>query len=229
MKKIVVLSGSGISAESGLATFRDSGGLWEGYDVMEVASIEGWMRNPGKVLDFYNERRKQLANAQPNDAHYALVRLEDKFGVTIITQNVDDLHEQAGSSNVIHLHGELKKVRSSVDENLIYDIGSGEIHMGDTCDKGSQLRPHIVWFGELVPMMEVAAKESTEADIYLVIGTSLAVYPAAGLLDYVPADTPIYVINPERTQLPPRHYVHYIREKAARGTSELVEELLKME
>ncbi len=226
MKKVVVLSGAGISAESGLATFRDSGGLWEGHDVMEVASAEGWMRNPGKVLDFYNKRRKQSVIAQPNAAHYALAKLEEGYDVTIITQNVDNLHEKAGSSHVIHLHGELTKARSTADEKLIYDIGDREIHLGDTCEKGSQLRPHIVWFGEMVPMMEVAAAKSTEADIYLVIGTSLAVYPAAGLLDYVPVDSPIFVINPEKTPIPARRDIHYVIEKAAKGTSELVDRLL---
>ena len=226
MKKVVVLSGAGISAESGLATFRDSGGLWEGHDVMEVASTEGWMRNPGKVLDFYNKRRKQAVDAQPNTAHYALARLEEGYDVTIITQNVDNLHERAGSSHVIHLHGELTKARSTADEKLIYDIGDREIHLGDTCEKGAQLRPHIVWFGEMVPMMEVAAEESSEADIYLVIGTSLVVYPAAGLLDYVPVDSPIFVINPEKTTVPARRDIHYILEKAARGTLELVDQLL---
>jgi len=226
MKKIVVLSGAGISAESGLATFRDSGGLWEGHDVMEVASIEGWRRNPSVVLDFYNKRRKQAAQAQPNEAHLAVARLEKKFDVVVITQNVDNLHEKAGSTKVIHLHGELNKARSSIDESLIYDIKDREIHIGDKCGKGSQLRPHIVWFGEMVPMMEIAAAESAEADIYLVIGTSLVVYPAAGLLDYVPVDSPIYVINPERTQVPARRDVRYITEKAAKGTSELVEQML---
>lgn len=227
MKKVVVLTGAGISAESGLATFRDSGGLWEGHDVMEVASIEGWVRNPGKVLDFYNKRRKQAVDAQPNEAHYALAKLEERYDVTIITQNVDNLHEQAGSSHVIHLHGELTKARSTSDEKLIYDIGDREIHLGDTCEKGSQLRPHIVWFGEMVPMMEVAAAESSETDIYLVIGTSLVVYPAAGLLDYVPVESPIYVINPEKTPASSRRDVHYVLEKAAKGTSELVVQLLQ--
>ncbi len=229
MQKIVVLSGAGISAESGLATFRDSGGLWEGHDVMEVASIEGWHRNPSVVLDFYNKRRKQAAEAKPNEAHLAVARLERKFDVTVITQNVDNLHEKAGSSKIIHLHGELSKARSSVDETLIYDIKDREIHIGDNCDKGSQLRPHIVWFGEMVPMMESAAVESSTADIYLVIGTSLVVYPAAGLLDYVPVDTPVYVINPDRTQISARRDVRYITEKAAKGTSELVEQLLDIE
>lgn len=229
MKKVVILSGAGISAESGLATFRDSGGLWEGHDVMEVASIGGWKKDPVKVLDFYNKRRKQAINAQPNAAHRALVRLEEKYEVTVITQNVDNLHEKAGSSKVIHLHGELTKARSTADENLIYDIGDREIHFGDTCEKGSQLRPHIVWFGEMVPMMEVAAAASSVADIYLVIGTSLVVYPAAGLVDYVSASSPVYVINPEKTEVPLRRDVHYILEKAAKGTPEVVEQLLKEE
>ncbi len=226
MKKIVALTGAGISAESGLATFRDSGGLWEGYDVMEVASIEGWHKNPEKVLDFYNKRRKQAAEATPNAAHKALVRLEDKFEVTIITQNIDNLHEKAGSSHVIHLHGELSKARSSVNDQLIYDIGVNDIRPGDLCEAGSQLRPHIVWFGEPVPMMEAAAAESSGADIYLIIGTSLAVYPAAGLTGFVPEGSPVYVINPDLTPVPSRRNMHYIREKAGKGTPGLISRLL---
>lgn len=226
-KKIAVLTGAGISAESGLSTFRDSGGLWEGQNVMDVASPEGWSKNKKLVLDFYNERRRQLKNAKPNDAHLSLVKLEDKFDVTIITQNVDDLHERAGSSKIIHLHGELNKARSTSDENLIYNLNGKDINIGDECENGSQLRPHIVWFGEMVPMMEEAVAHSLEADIFIVIGTSLVVYPAASLLEFVKSDIPKYLIDPNR----PENYLQYdnltfIQEKATVGTKELVRKLL---
>ncbi|NLF43459.1 MAG: NAD-dependent deacylase, partial [Bacteroidales bacterium] len=178
-KKVVVLSGAGISAESGIKTFRDSDGLWENHNVNDVATPQAWKRNPELVQQFYNERRKQLSEVKPNDAHYALVKLEEKYDVQVITQNVDDLHERAGSSKVLHLHGELKKARSTKDENLIYDIKGWELKMGDLCEKGSQLRPHIVWFGEAVPMIDTAALLSSKADIFIVVGTSLNVYPAA--------------------------------------------------
>ncbi len=174
-KKIVVISGAGISAESGLSTFRDSGGLWEGYNIEEVASPQGWQKNPEKVLEFYNLRRKQAAEAQPNTAHKALADLENNFEVIIVTQNVDDLHERAGSNNVLHLHGELRKARSTKDESRILDIGADPIELGDLAEDGAQLRPHVVWFGEMVPMIEVAAKEVIEADILIVVGTSLVV------------------------------------------------------
>src|ERR1035437_3298973 len=182
MKKIVVLTGAGISAESGLKTFRDSGGLWEEHRIEDVATFEGWQRNPQLVLTFYNERRKQLINAEPNAAHKALVRLEQKYDVQIITQNVDDLHERAGSSKVLHLHGELKKVRSTIDDNLVYDLKGWELKMGDKCEKGSQLRPHIVWFGEAVPMIQLATVMIEKADFFFLIGPFLNVYPAALLL-----------------------------------------------
>jgi NAD-dependent deacetylase len=185
-KKLVVLTGAGISAESGISTFRDSGGLWEGYDIEEVASPQGWQKNPELVLEFYNLRRRQVGQVQPNAAHKALVQLEEKFDVTIITQNIDDLHERAGSGKILHLHGEITKARSTGDEMLIYNIGYNDICFGDNCDKGFQLRPHIVWFGEMVPMIEPAMKISSEADVFLVIGTSLVVYPAAGLVTYAP-------------------------------------------
>ncbi len=194
--KLVVLTGAGISAESGLKTFRDSGGLWEQYDVMEVASIEGWYRNPALVLEFYNARRRQLDCVEPNEGHKALVELEQWFDTVIVTQNVDDLHERAGSSHVIHLHGELRKVRSTVDENLVYDW-KGDLKLGDKCEKGSQLRPHIVWFGELVPMIEVAARHFASADIIVVVGTSLQVYPAAGLLAYAPRNIEVFYVDPK--------------------------------
>jgi NAD-dependent deacetylase len=216
-KKIVVLSGAGISAESGLATFRDSGGLWEGYDVMEVASIEGWHKNPTKVLDFYNLRRKQASNAQPNAGHLALVALEASYDVTIVTQNVDDLHEKAGSTNVIHLHGQLNQAKSSVDQNLIYDIADKEINIGDKCSKNSQLRPNIVWFGELVPMMDLATIKVKQADAIIVVGTSLQVYPAAGLLDYAKRNALIVLVDPNPPAVSSRKNIKIIAETATKG------------
>ena len=195
-KKLVVLTGAGISAESGLKTFRDSDGLWEGYDIYEVASPRGWKKNPQVVLDFYNMRRKDVTNAKPNAAHYGLAELEKDFEVEIITQNIDDLHERAGSSNVLHLHGEIFKMRTSIayDDRMIYDI-KGDINIGDLAPDGSQLRPHIVWFEEPVPMIEPAATIVSWADIFVVIGTSLAVYPAAGLLNVASDDIPKYIID----------------------------------
>lgn len=228
MKKIVVLTGAGVSAESGLSTFRDSGGLWEGHNVMDVASPEGWRRNKKLVLDFYNERRRQLINSKPNAAHIALAKLEKKFDVTVITQNVDDLHERAGSSNIIHLHGELNKARSTSHPDLIYELNGKDINGGDKCEKGSQLRPHIVWFGEMVPLMEEAISHSVAADFFIVIGTSLAVYPAAGLIEFAPHDSPKYLIDPVRPEYNMRHNnLTFIKEKATKGTIELVEKLLK--
>jgi NAD-dependent deacetylase len=194
-KKIAVLTGAGISAESGISTFRDAGGLWEGHDVMEVASPAGWLKNPELVLDFYNKRRRQLGQVHPNQAHSLLADLEQYHDVYIITQNVDDLHERAGSSNVIHLHGELKKVRSTQNEDLIYPC-DGEILMGDLCENGAQLRPHIVWFGEMVPLIEKAAKIISDCEVLLIIGTSLQVYPAAGLSDYASKDAEIFYLDP---------------------------------
>ncbi len=195
-KRLVVLSGAGVSAESGIRTFRDSGGLWEGHDVMEVASPEGWYRNQNLVQDFYNQRRKQAIECQPNHAHLILASLEEFFEVDIITQNVDQLHERAGSTRVLHLHGELSKAQSSVDSSLVYDLDSWEIKTGDLCEKGSQLRPFIVWFGEPVPMMIPAITLAKKSDFFLVIGTSLQVYPAAGLLDYVPDQAKIFLVDP---------------------------------
>ncbi len=226
MNKIVVLTGAGISAESGIKTFRDSGGLWEEHRIEDVATFEGWQRNPKLVLTFYNERRKQLLNAEPNAAHKALVELESKYEVQIITQNVDDLHERAGSKNVLHLHGELKKVRSTVDDNLVYELEGWELKQGDKCEKGSQLRPHIVWFGEAVPMIEPAILFSQEADIFIVIGTSLNVYPAAGLIAYVPTMSPKYLIDPNAKSLPNVKNLEIIEEKAGKGTPTLVKRLL---
>jgi NAD-dependent deacetylase len=196
MKKLVVITGAGISAESGINTFRDADGLWEGHDVMQVATPEGFKANPKLVLDFYNERRKQLLKVVPNKAHYNLVDLEKEFEVTIITQNVDDLHERAGSSAVVHLHGELLKVRSTIDESLILNWNK-DLVLGDLCPKRSQLRPHIVWFGEMVPMLDSAIEITKKADVLIIIGTSMQVYPAASLIDYVKPNTPIYFIDPK--------------------------------
>ncbi|GFD82957.1 NAD-dependent protein deacylase [Tenacibaculum sp. KUL118] len=195
-KRLVVLTGAGISAESGIKTFRDADGLWEGHDIYEVASPQGFRANPELVLDFYNQRRRQLLEVSPNKAHHNLVSLENNFEVDIITQNVDDLHERAGSSNVIHLHGELLKVRSTQNENLVYPWKK-DIALGDVCEEEAQLRPHIVWFGEDVPLLEKAAEITLQADILVIIGTSMQVYPAASLVNYVQHNTPIYFIDPK--------------------------------
>lgn len=205
-KKLIVLSGAGVSAESGIRTFRDSNGLWENHDVMEVASPEGWRRNRALVLDFYNQRRKQARDCQPNAAHLALARLEEHLDVQIITQNVDDLHERAGSTRVLHLHGELNKAQSTLDPRLVYPLDHWEIKEGDTCEKGSQLRPFIVWFGEAVPMMYPAMEMMEKADFVLIIGTSLQVYPAASLIDYAPPHAKKYLIDPH----PPGSYLRSI-------------------
>lgn len=225
--KIVVISGAGISAESGLSTFRGSGGLWEGYDIQEVASPQGWETDPETVLQFYNLRRRQAAEAKPNKAHKALADLEKQFEVVIITQNVDDLHERAGSNDVMHLHGELRKARSEKDESLVIDIGSDPIKLGDLAEDGAQLRPHVVWFGEMVPMIEPAAMEVAKADILIVIGTSLVVYPAAGLIHYAKAGIPKYIIDPSEPQLLDQEgWIHY-RENAGTGVKKLAEKLKK--
>jgi NAD-dependent deacetylase len=223
-KKLVILSGAGMSQESGIRTFRDMGGLWEEYDISEVATPEAWERNPELVMRFYNDRRKQLYESEPNSGHRGLVDLEQDFDVRIITQNVDDLHERAGSSSVLHLHGELKKARSSVDESLIYDINGWELKFSDRCEKGSQLRPHIVWFGEAVPAMDDAIPVVASADIMVVIGTSLNVYPAAGLINYAQRGIPIFVIDPERPSVYQRN-VTFIQEKAGKGVEILKEKL----
>lgn len=227
-KHLVVLSGAGISAESGIKTFRDSGGLWEGHDVMEVASPEGWRRNQQLVQNFYNQRRKQLLECEPNQAHMILAELEKEYDVSIITQNVDDLHERAGSSTVIHLHGELKKAQSSVDPSLVYELNHWEIKEGDKCEKGSQLRPHIVWFGEQVPKMDEAMRIVAKADVFVVIGTSLQVYPAAGLVDFVPARSKIYLIDTKNPGVRLDKNVVYILENATSGVKTL-EKMLKSE
>lgn len=193
-KKLVVLTGAGISAESGLKTFRDSDGLWEGYNIEDVATPRAWRKDPQLVLEFYNYRRKNIIEAQPNAAHYALASLQEKFDVHIITQNIDDLHERAGSQKILHLHGEILKMRSEKDERLVYDI-RGDIHLGDTAEDGSQLRPHIVWFEEPVPKIEEAIVIVGNADVFVIIGTSLVVYPAAGLLQYAPTSIPKYIVD----------------------------------
>ncbi len=201
MKNLVVLSGAGISAESGIPTFRDADGLWEGHDVMDVATPEGWRKNPAMVLEFYNQRRKKALEVTPNRGHQILAELEEYFNVTVVTQNVDNLHERAGSKHVIHLHGSLFESRSSIDESLVYPIPGWELNIGETCEKGSQLRPNIVWFGEMVPLMDVAAEYARKADFFIVVGTSMVVYPAAGLIDYVPYDTPKYVVDPRAPEV----------------------------
>ncbi len=196
MRNLIVFSGSGVSAESGIRTFRDSGGLWEEHDIYDVATPEAWNRNPDLVQRFYNDRRKQVLEADPNPAHHAISKLQARFNVTVITQNVDDLHERAGSKQVIHLHGELRKARSTGDPTLIYDIEGSELKMSDTCEKGYPLRPHIVWFGEMVPMMEEAARICRKAELFIVVGTSLEVYPAASLIHMVPEKIDKYYIDP---------------------------------
>jgi len=221
-----VFTGAGISAESGLKTFRDSGGLWEGYKVTEVATPEAWETDPQLVLDFYNMRLKQVRSATPNSAHFALVALEKKFDVRIITQNIDDLHERAGSKNVLHLHGEILKSRSSIDPTLIYKIENEEIRMGEKCSKNSQLRPHIVWFGESVPFMDTAMRLASTADIFIVIGTSFNVYPAASLIDFVPAHAPKYLVDPQAADKYSLKNTVIKREKAGTGVPDLVKNLL---
>jgi len=226
-KNLVILSGAGMSQESGLKTFRDMGGLWEQYDVTEVASPEAWANNPELVMRFYNERRKQLFNVKPNAGHFGIVKLEEWFNVNIVTQNVDDLHEIAGSTNVLHLHGELRKVRSTIDSNLVYTMKEWELKFGDYCELGSQLRPHIVWFGEAVPAMQEAIPIIQKADILVVIGTSLAVYPAAGLVNYSPPEIPIFVVDPNRPAVYQKN-VTYIEKKAGDGIKELKLKLEKL-
>ncbi|MET7027780.1 SIR2 family NAD-dependent protein deacylase [Sediminicola luteus] len=225
-KKIVVLTGAGVSAESGLKTFRDSNGLWEGHDVMEVATPQGYANNPTLVLNFYNQRRKQLFDVLPNEAHMALVLLEASYDVTIITQNVDDLHERAGSTDVIHLHGELLKVRSSIDPDVVIDWKT-DLKLGDTCEKGSQLRPHIVWFGEEVPMLDRAIEITQEADFLMIIGTSMQVYPAASLVHFAPTHSPIYFIDP-KPNISPSAFENLviIPETAVKGVPTVVGDLI---
>ena len=225
MKKIIVLTGAGMSAESGISTFRDSGGLWEKYEIDDVATPEGWRRNPALVLDFYNQRRRQLLDSKPNEGHYALARLEKDFDVQIVTQNVDNLHERAGSTNVVHLHGELMKVRSTGPGAEVFDVDPKhpDINLGDCCPKGFQLRPHIVWFGEAVPEIVKAEHMTTQADIFLIIGTSMQVYPAAGLINNVRSGVPIYLIDPHEV-----NHLPYDITVIQKGASEGMQEFLKI-
>ncbi|WP_299290891.1 Sir2 family NAD-dependent protein deacetylase [uncultured Mucilaginibacter sp.] len=227
MEKLVVLTGAGISAESGLKTFRDSDGLWEGYNIEDVATPEAWRKNPELVQAFYNERRKNVLDAQPNTAHFALATLEKDFDVTVITQNIDDLHERAGSTNVVHLHGVITRSQSSKNPNLTYSINGWEIKMGEVCELGSQLRAHVVWFGEAVPMIEKAAMICTEAEVFMLVGTSLAVYPAAGLLDYVPDETPKYIVDPKIPAISSVQNLIKVEEKATVGVAKVAEMLRK--
>ena len=227
MKKIVVLTGAGMSAESGIQTFRDSDGLWEQHKIDDVATPDAWRKNPSLVLEFYNKRRRQLIEVEPNDGHYLLAKLEQKYDVSIITQNVDNLHERAGSSKIIHLHGELMKVRSTHIDEEIFELNAEnyEVHLGDKCPKGKQLRPHIVWFGEAVPEIESAIKLTCQADIFVIIGTSLQVYPAAGLVNYVKPGVPIFLIDPKRVE-PVSGNVTVIQKGGSEGMKELVSLLL---
>lgn len=226
MKKLVVLSGAGMSAESGFSTFRDAGGLWEQYSVDDVATPEGWLRNPNLVTDFYNGLRRQLVEARPNRGHEILAEMERDYRVTVITQNVDNLHERAGSTHVIHLHGELMKVCSSRDPDNPFHIRELtpehlEVAHGERAGDGSLLRPWIVWFGESVPLLETAAREVAEADIFVIVGSSLAVYPAAGLVRYAPADCPVYLIDPKPVKVPDNRNIHIIQDVATSGMAEL--------
>jgi len=226
LKHIVVLTGAGMSADSGLKTFRDSDGLWEGHDISQVATPQAWEADKELVLEFYNERRRQAHEVEPNAGHKALADLEEYYDVTIITQNVDELHERAGSSDVVHLHGELAKVRSEEDRSLVYHIGGDTIEIGDTAEDGAQLRPHVVWFGEPVPQMEKAAEVVPQADILIVVGTSLVVYPAAGLTDLAPAGIPKYIVDPAKPELIDYTEWTHIQQPAAKGMPELAAELV---
>jgi NAD-dependent deacetylase len=229
-KKIIILTGAGISAESGLNTFRDADGLWEGYNIEDVATPEAWQRDPDLVQNFYNERRKSVMDAKPNAAHVALARLEEKFDTLIITQNIDDLHERGGSKAVLHLHGEIIYSRSTKNPALLYKMQDPDINMGDYCELGSQLRPHVVWFGEAVPMITKAMYEMPKSDIVILVGSSLAVYPAAGLLDLVRPEIPVYIVDPKIpsvSHLP--NQVIKIEEKASLAVPLLVQKLLDHE
>lgn len=228
-KRLVVLTGAGISAESGLKTFRDADGLWEGYNVMEVATPEGWQKDPDLVQRFYNERRKQVLAALPNDAHFQLAKLEEDFDVHIITQNIDDLHERAGSTRITHLHGIITMAQSDCNSSLVYPINGDEIKMGEYCEEGSQLRPHVVWFGEAVPMIETAASICETADYFLLVGTSLAVYPAAGLLDFVPPAVTKFIVDPQIPSVGRYRNVIKVEKKASEGVREVVAALKKMQ
>ena len=226
MKKLVVLTGAGMSAESGISTFRDAGGLWEKYPIEEVATPQAWAKNPALVLEFYNQRRKQLLEVEPNSGHFGLAELEKHFDVHIVTQNVDNLHERAGSTKILHLHGELMKVRSTGANAEVFELSPEniEIQMGSLCPKGYQLRPHIVWFGEAVPEIENAINIVSRADILVIIGTSMQVYPAASLIHYAKRNTPIYLIDPNEVNI--SNSVHVIQKTASEGVKELKEILL---
>ncbi len=227
MKKLVVLSGSGISAESGIPTFRASDGLWENHRIEDVATPEAWQRNPSVVLEFYNQRRIRAREAEPNTGHRVLAELQEYFDVCIVTQNVDDLHERAGSKRVIHLHGSLFEARSSVEERLVYPIEGTLLNLGEKCSLGSQLRPNIVWFGEAVPLMDLAMQEAMRADYFIVVGTSLQVYPAAGLLQYVPYEAPKFVVDPKLPEVKHMPYMHMFEEMASTGLVKVRDVLLK--
>lgn len=232
-KKLVILTGAGISAESGISTFRDSNGLWENHKVEDVASPKGWVANPELVLEFYNQRRRQLATVEPNEAHKQLVKLEEKYDVYIVTQNVDDLHERAGSSKILHLHGMLTSAKSSGNPNTVKDIGYEDIKIGDLCEEGFQMRPNIVWFGEGVPNIPTAEGFAYDADIFVIIGTSLVVYPAAGLISHVEPDRPVYVIDPNDVPMKGFGWIRrennttIIKKSATEGVAELVQILMK--
>ena len=226
--KIVVLTGAGISAESGISTFRDADGLWENHRIEDVATPDAWSRDPALVLEFYNQRRRKLLEVQPNAGHFALVALEKAHDVHIITQNIDDLHERAGSTQVLHLHGELRKVRSERHESLVYTWDK-DLVQGDLCERGAQLRPHIVWFGESVPMLEPAAELASEADVFIIVGTSLQVYPAAGLMIYASPDIPFYYVDPRpqvNMELASMPNLKIIAEPASTGVQKIVDELM---
>jgi NAD-dependent deacetylase len=227
-KKIVVFTGAGMSAESGIKTFRDSGGLWEEYRIEDVATPEAWQKNPRLVLEFYNQRRKQVMQAKPNKGHVILAELEKHFDIQIITQNIDDLHERAGSKKVLHLHGQIMKSQSSTDPNLIYTMARPEINYGDKCEKGSQLRPHIVWFGEMVPEMENAIDLVADADVFITVGTSLVVYPAAGLIHYTPSQSVKYLVDPGDFDSTVLGNLRHIKMGASDGLKQLQKELLSV-
>jgi len=226
-KRLVVFTGAGISAESGIKTFRDAGGLWEEYRIEDVATFEAWERNRQLVLNFYNERRKQVMEAQPNAAHRMIAELEEVFDVQVITQNVDDLHERAGSTKVLHLHGEIMKARSTANDQLVYVLKDWQLNEGDVCEEGSQLRPHIVWFGEMVPEMDTANALAALSDLMVVVGTSLNVYPAAGILNFVPGTVPTWLLDPAEFQLQYIKGLRQIQQTAVKGAVELKNELLK--
>ena len=225
MKNFVVFTGAGISAESGLGTFRDSGGLWDNYKIEDVATPEAFQKNPGLVLEFYNIRRRQLLSATPNDAHYALNKLQENFNLQIITQNIDDLHERSGSNNVLHLHGKLRQSKSTLD-NKLYEIDGSELVLGDLCPNGGQLRPNVVWFGEAVPKMDKAIEIVKTADIFIIVGTSLNVYPAASLIHYTSNSCQKYIIDPNAAE---ENGISAIRQKASVGVPKLVDQILKNE